>query len=306
MSQSKMIYSVKKDWNRNKYKYLMFIPVAVYFILFCYKPMYGIQIAFKNYKPAKGITASEWVGIKNFVRFFGDFYFARILTNTFILSFLSLLWGFPIPIIFALLLNEVDHPRFKKLVQTSSYLPHFISVVVVCSIIKQFSLTNGLFNDIAVFFGGQRTPILANENNFRTIYVVSGVWQQFGWNSIIYLAALSGIDQELYEAAKIDGAGRFRQLITITLPGILPTIMMLLILNLGKVLNVGAEKVLLLYSEATYKTADIISTYVYRKGLINAEYSFSTAVGIFNSLVNVVLLLSSNYLSRKVTETSIF
>lgn len=296
----------RRDLSKNKYKYLMFLPVAIYFIVFCYKPMYGIQIAFRFFKPTKGITGSEWTGLENFVRFFSDFYFGQILTNTFIISFLSLIWGFPIPIVFALLLNEMEHPRFKKLVQTSSYLPHFISIVVVCSMIKQFALTNGLFNDIAVFFGGSRTAILANSDNFRTIYVASGVWQSFGWNSIIYLAALSGIDQELYEAAKIDGAGRFRQLLAITLPGILPTITMLLILNLGSVLNVGSEKILLLYSEATYKTADVISTYVYRKGMINAEYSFSTAVGLFNSVVNVVFLLTANYISKKTTETSIF
>ena len=220
--------------------------------------------------------------------------------------FLSLLWGFPIPIVFALLLNEMKDGAFKKFVQTSSYLPHFISIVVVCSMIRQFSLTNGLFNDLIEYFGGTRTALLSNADNFPFIYVASGVWQGFGWNSIIYLAALSGIDQELYEAARIDGAGRMGQVWHITLPGILPTIIILLILNLGSILSVGSEKILLLYSDSTMKTADVISTYTYRKGLLNAEYSYSTAVGMFNSVVNVIFLVSANALSKKTTELSMF
>lgn len=298
--------SMKRDLSKNKYKYLMFIPICAYFVLFCYLPMYGVQIAFLDFKITKGFAGSQYVGLFNFSRFFSDFYFARTLSNTFIISFMSLVWGFPVPIIFALLLNELQNQRLKKLTQTVSYLPHFISLVVVCSMIRQFCMTNGLFNDIAAFFGGKRTPILSNAEYFRTIYVASGVWQGFGWNSIIYLAALSGIDQELYEAARIDGAGRFRQALSVTLPGIRPTIIILLILNMGGILGVGAEKILLLYSEATYRTADVISTYTYRKGMINAEYSYSAAVSLFNSLVNVVFLVSSNYLSRRVSDTSIF
>jgi len=298
--------TLRKDFSRNWLKYLMFLPVAVYFIIFCYKPMYGLQIAFKYYKPTLGIVGSEWVGLENFTRFFTDFYFSRLIINTITISLLSLLWGFPIPIIFALLLNELKDGPFKKFVQTSSYLPHFISLVVICSMIRQFSLTNGLFNDIYEFFGGQRTAILSNADNFRTIYVASGVWQGFGWNSIIYLAALSGINQELYESARIDGAGRFGQMYHITLPGILPTIVILLILNLGSILSVGSEKILLLYSDSTLKTADVISTYTYRKGMINAEYSYSTAVGMFNSIVNVCFLVTANTISKKTTELSMF
>ena len=297
---------LRRDFARNKYKYLMFLPVAVFFVLFCYRPMYGIVIAFKYYKPTRGIAGSDWVGLENFRRFFTDFYFGRIIKNTVTISLLSLVWGFPVPILFALLLNELRSPAFKKLVQTSSYLPHFISLVVVCSMIRQFSLSNGLFNDIAAFFGGRRTPILSNPGSFRTIYVASGVWQSFGWNSIIYLAALTGIDQEQYESARIDGAGRFAQVLHITLPGILPTIMMLLILNMGGILSVGSEKILLLYSEATYKTADVISTYTYRKGLLNAEYSYSTAIGLFNSAVNVFFLVGANALSKRSTDLSMF
>ncbi|NMA95313.1 MAG: sugar ABC transporter permease [Clostridiales bacterium] len=304
-SQS-LSYRMKRDFMRNKYLYLLFIPVAIYFILFCYKPMYGVIIAFKHFSAAKGITGSPWAGFENFQRFFGDYHFGRLIKNTFLISLYSILWGFPIPIIFALMLDELRSIRFKKLIQTSSYLPHFISLVVVCSMIKQFSMTNGLFNDIAVLLGGERTQILQDAKKFRTVYVASGVWQEFGWNSIIYLAALAGVDQELYEAARIDGAGRWAQVRHVSIPGIATTIIMLFILRMGGVLNVGAQKVLLLYNSATYSTSDVISTYVYRRGMINGEMSFSTAVGLFNSIINVIFLVSTNYISKKVSDISMF
>ena len=256
---------VKKDFRRNKYKYLLFVPVALYFILFAYKPMYGVIIAFKNFRPTLGVFDSPWAGLTHFISFFNDFYFIRILKNTFLISFYSMLFGFPVPIIFALLLNEIRKNKFKRFVQTASYLPHFISTVIVCSMIHQFSYENGLFNDVIAFFGGERSQILQYPQNFRTIYVVSGIWQSFGWNSIIYLAALAGINQELYEAARTDGAGRLAQTWHITLPGITPTIFILLILRTGSLLSVGAEKILLLYSPITYSTADVITTYTYRK-----------------------------------------
>ena len=278
----------------------------MYLLLFCYKPMYGAIIAFQKYRPALGILKSQWVGFENFENFFGDFYFARILRNTLLLSCYQLAWGFPLPILFALLLNELKSPRFKRFVQTTSYLPHFISLVVVCSLIKQFSLTKGLFNEIIAFFGGERTPLLQYPNNFRTIYVASEVWQHFGWNSIIYLAALTSIDPALYEAAEIDGAGRLRRALHITIPGLTSTITMMLIPNVGGILSLDSEKVLLLYNQATYKTADIISTYTYRKGLIESDFSFSTAVGLFNSAVNVCFLISANLLSKKVTDVGLF
>ena len=278
----------------------------MYLLLFCYKPMYGAIIAFQKYRPALGILKSQWVGFENFENFFGDFYFARILRNTLLLSCYQLAWGFPLPILFALLLNELKSPRFKRFVQTTSYLPHFISLVVVCSLIKQFSLTKGLFNEIIAFFGGERTPLLQYPNNFRTIYVASEVWQHFGWNSIIYLAALTSIDPALYEAAEIDSAGRLRRALHITIPGLTSTITMMLILNVGGILSLDSEKVLLLYNQATYKTADIISTYTYRKGLIESDFSFSTAVGLFNSAVNVCFLISANLLSKKVTDVGLF
>ena len=296
----------RQDFARNKYKYLIFLPGTMYLLLFCYKPMYGAIIAFQKYRPALGILKSQWVGFENFENFFGDFYFARTLRNTLLLSCYQLAWGFPLPILFALLLNELKSPRFKRFVQTTSYLPHFISLVVVCSLIKQFSLTKGLFNEIIAFFGGERTPLLQYPNNFRTIYVASEVWQHFGWNSIIYLAALTSIDPALYEAAEIDGAGRLRRALHITIPGLTSTITMMLILNVGGILSLGSEKVLLLYNQATYKTADIISTYTYRKGLIESDFSFSTAVGLFNSAVNVCFLISANLLSKKVTDVGLF
>lgn len=294
------------DLSRHRWKYILMIPIIIYFILFAYKPMYGLIIAFKNYKPALGIAGSKWVGLKYFKKFFGDYYFFRILRNTFLISFYEILWGFPAPIILALMLNELRNERFKRTVQTITYIPHFISLVVICSILRQFCLSDGVFNDIAAFFGAERTALLQKPGYFRTIYVASGIWQEIGWSSIIYLAALTGIDPQLYEAAEIDGANRMRQIWHITLPGIMPTIVMLLILRMGSILGVGYEKILLLYNETIYETADVISTYVYRKGLIEANFSYSTAVGLFNSLINVIFLLATNIISKKVTDIGLF
>lgn len=305
-SKEKIGKRIVKDFKRNKWKYLLVIPVLVYFILFHYKPMYGIIIAFKRYRPSAGIWGSPWVGLENFKRFFGDVYFWRVLRNTFSISFLSLIFGFPAPIILALLLNEVKCTWFKKLVQTISYMPHFIAMVVVCGLISSFCQTNGVFNDIIAFFGGERTNLLSQKALFYPIYVISGIWQGIGWNSIIYLAALSGIDQEQYEAARVDGAGRLRQMIYITLPGIFPTISMLLVLNLGSILNVGFEKILLLYQPLTYEVADVISTYVYRSGLIDANFSYSTAVGLFNSVINIIFLVCANKISKKMGQSGLF
>lgn len=297
---------IRHDLARHKWKYILMIPIIVYFILFAYKPMYGLIIAFKNYKPALGFSGSKWVGLKYFKKFFGDYYFFRILRNTFLISFYEIIWGFPAPIILALLLNELRNERFKRTVQTVTYIPHFISLVVICSILRQFCLSDGVFNDIAAFFGAERTALLQKPGYFRTIYVASGIWQEIGWSSIIYLAALTGIDPQLYEAAEIDGANRPRQIWHITLPGIMPTIIMLLILRMGSILGVGYEKILLLYNETIYETADVISTYVYRKGLIEANFSYSTAVGLFNSLINVIFLLATNIISKKVTDIGLF
>ena len=291
---------------RNWSLYILAVPVIVYFLLFSYKPMYGALIAFKNYSPGRGFSGSPWVGFEHFLRYFRSPYFFRLIRNTFLISLYGLLFGFPAPIILALLLNEVRHSPFKRTIQTITYLPHFISLIVVCGMITDFSLSTGLINDIIAFFGGQRFPLLQQPNLYRTIYISSGIWQEVGWGTIIYLSALSAIDPQLYEAAMIDGAGRIRQLFNVTLPSIAPTITILLILRIGNLLSVGYEKTLLLYNPATYETADIISTYVYRVGLLEQNWSYSTAIGLFNSLINFTLLILANRISRKVSETSLW
>jgi putative aldouronate transport system permease protein len=278
----------------------MILPVFVFFIIFAYLPMYGVIIGFKDYSPGKGIWGSNWVGFEHFEHFFKGFYFLRLLRNTILISLYSILFGFPIPILFALLLNEFKDGLFKRTIQTISYLPHFISLVVVCGMIVNFlSPQNGIINIVLEMVTGNKINFLNDSKWFRFIYVASGVWQEFGWNSIIYLAALSAIDSNLYEAAKIDGAGRLKQLWHISLPGIKGTIITLLILTLGNLMSVGFEKIILLYNPSTYETADVISTYVYRMGLQSMQYSFSAAVGLFNSVINTVLLLCCNQLSKK-------
>ena len=297
---------IRKLLWRDRYLYLLLIPAILYFIIFKFAPMYGVQIAFKDYKINLGIGGSEWVGTKYFQRLFKSSMFSRVFRNTLLLNIYSVIFGFPAPIILALMLNELRGERFKRTVQTVTYIPHFISMVVICSIIRQFCLSDGVFNDIGAFFGAQRTALLQKPAYFRTIYVASGIWQEIGWSSIIYLAALTGIDPQLYEAAEIDGANRLRQTWHITLPGIMPTIIMLLILRMGSILGVGYEKILLLYNETIYETADVISTYVYRKGLIEANFSYSTAVGLFNSIINVIFLVGTNLISKKVTDIGLF
>lgn len=306
MKQSSFFYRVKKDWMRNRSLYLMIIPVLIFFILFHYKPMYGAIIAFKDYTPALGIAESPWVGWDNFTRFFSSVYFGRLIRNTILLSFYILLFGFPAPIILALLLNEVKNKKFKGLTQTVTYLPHFISMIVVTGMLVDFSMTSGLFNDIIELFGGERSPLLQNPDLYRTIYVASGIWQEIGWGSIIYLSALSGVDSQLYEAAQIDGAGKWKQLIHVTLPGIAPTIIIMFILKMGTLMNMGYEKTILLYNPATYETADIISSYIYRIGLLEQDWSYSTAIGLFNSVINLGLLLITNKIARKCGETSLW
>lgn len=298
--------SLTRDWKQNRWKYLMILPVLVYLFFFAYKPMYGLQIAFKNYRPTRGIAGSRWVGFLNFQNFFKDPYFWRLLRNTFTLSALTIVFGFPAPILLALMLNEVRNTTFRRSVQTITYMPYFISLVVMASLIRIYSQENGLFSQIIELFGGTRANLTIRPSAFRTIYVASGIWQTIGWNSIIYLAALSGIDQEQYEAARIDGANRFAQLVHITLPGILPTIMVLFVLRMGNILNVGYEKVLLLYHPSTFEVADVFSTYTYRMGLENQQYSLSTAVGLFNTMVNIVFLIGTNYFSKRTTQSGLF
>ena len=307
LAKSGLGYKLAREFKLNKYLYLMAIPVIAYYIIFQYGPMYGATIAFKQFDIVKGIWDSPWVGFKYFKEFFESFYFERTLRNTLVISLYQLVLGFPAPIIFALLLNELRNQRFKRAVQTITYLPHFVSTVVICGMIYDFVSRDGFITDLFVLLGGERTNLLGQPQYFRAIYVLSGIWQEVGWGTIIYLSALSGIDMEQYEAARIDGAGRFRQLINITLPGIMPTVIILFILRLGQMMSVGFEKIILLYNPNTYETADVISSYVYRKGLGESfQFSFTAAVGLFNSVINFALLIAANQISKKVSETSLW
>jgi putative aldouronate transport system permease protein len=296
---------LKKDLGQNLGAYIMVLPVLAFYLVFSYKPMFGALIAFKNFSPARGIFGSPWAadyGLKHFLDFFRSFYFGRTLRNTITISLSNILFGFPVPIVLALLINEVKNRHFKKAVQTISYMPHFISLVVVCSMVSLFTAENAFIVQIMRFFGYRGTQNLLNiKEYFVPIYVISGIWQQAGWNCIIYLAALSAIDLELYEAARIDGAGRWRQTLHVTLPCLLPTIVLLLILAVGGIMNVGYEKIILLYNNFVMENADVISSYVYRRGLVNGNWSFSTAVGLFNSVINFLLVVGANRLSRRFT-----
>ncbi|WP_199621181.1 ABC transporter permease [Paenibacillus alkalitolerans] len=295
-----------RDFILNKYLYLMMIPVIAYYVIFHYAPMYGAIIAFKDYTPMKGVLGSDWVGFKHFQDFFGSFYFWRILKNTLLISIYSLLFEFPAPILLALLINEVRHQLFKRVVQTITYMPYFISLVVICGMITDFTNSDGLINTLLTQFGYDGQAMLQKPGLFRPIYILSEIWQKIGWESIIYIAALMSIDQEQYEAARMDGAGRIKQMLYITLPGIMPVITILFILRMGNLLNVGFEKIILLYNPVTYETADVISSFVYRVGLLEFGWSFSSAVGLFNSVINLILLISANYISRKVNESSLW
>ena len=284
----------------------MLLPVVVYYAVFCYGPMSGIVIAFQNFKPALGVSGSKWVGWKHFVDFLTGPYAWRLIRNTLMINILQIIFAFPVPIIVALLINEINCKGYKKAVQTISYMPHFISLVVMCGLLVNFCRSDGIFNDFLSLFGFERRNLLAEANLFRPIYVLSGIWQEAGWGSIIYLATLSTVDVGLYEAATIDGANRFQRMLHVSFPGLLPIIIVQLIMRVGNILTTGFEKVFLLYSPLTYDTADIISTYIYRQGLELSNYSYGTAVGLFNSVVNLIILVMANYISRMVTEESLW
>lgn len=298
--------NIKKDIRKNWKLYLMTSFVFLYYILFCYKPMYGALIAFKDFSPGLGIMGSPWVGFENFTDFFTGQYFSRTLLNTLTVSISSIIFGFPAPIILALLINEVNNKYFAKVVQTASYMPHFVSLVVACGLVKDFVADTGIINYIISLFGGETSNLLQSSKAFVPIYVISGIWQEIGWNSIIYLCAITGVNQDLYEAAAVDGAGKWRQTWNVTIPGIMPTIVTMFILKLGTVMNVGFEKIILLYSPMTYETADVISSYVYRVGLQDFRYGYSTAVGLFNSVINFALIILANTISRKLNDTSLW
>lgn len=297
---------IKLDFKRNKVIYLMAIPIIAFYIIFCYAPMYGTLIAFKDYKPAKGFLRSSWVGLKWFKEFVSGPYFWRLIKNTFMLNLWGLILGFPAPIILALMLNEVKNKIFKRTVQTITYMPYFVSLVVICGIIHVFSSSYGPLTQLAAKLTGDATPVLGRPNWFRPIYTISGIWQSVGFNSIIYLAAMANISPELYESAQLDGAGRFRQILSITIPSIMPTITILFIFAIGGMLSSGYEKIILLYNPLTYEKADVIASYVYRIGLRDFNYGLSTAVGLMNSVVNFIFLWITNLFARKFSETSLW
>jgi len=286
--------------------YLLLLPALIYVVIFSYGPMYGIQIAFKNYKGALGIWKSPWVGFKHFKDFFGGYYFWDLLKNTLLLSVYNLVANFPIPIVVALILNETG-PKLKKTAQTILYAPHFISTVVLCGlIVTLFSKESGVVNTVLEALGLERIYFMGEPGAFRHLFVWSGVWQQMGWNAIIYIAALSAVDPSLHEAAAIDGATRMQRIIHINLPTIMPTIIITLIMAVGNIASVAYEKAFLLQTNLNVDVSEIISTYVYKRGIVDASYSFSTAVGLFNNIINIIMLCIANTISRKVSETSLF
>ena len=297
-------------WERikkSRYLYLMFLPVVVYYLLFHYLPMFGIVIAFKDFNAFTGFFKSPWVGLKHFINFFSSPYCWRLITNTFLISFYGLIFGFPAPILLALLLNELKDGWYKKVTQTISYLPHFVSTVIIVGMYVNFlSPSNGLINNIIEMLGGERVYFLNDPKYFRALYTIMNIWKGIGWGSIIYLASLTGIDTELYEACIIDGGGRLRQTWHITLPGIANTVIIMLIMRMGSLLAVGYESIILMYTPSTYETADVISTYVYRRGLVDADYSFSTAIGLFNSVIGFLFIYLANTLAKRFSETSLW
>ena len=297
-----LIRHIKKEWRL--YTFLL-IPI-IYFVIFKYLPMFGNIIAFRKYSGGTNIFGDKWVGLRYFKQFFSDASFWRAFRNTLTLSVSYLAIRFPITLIFALLINEIRNVKAKKIVQTVSYLPHFISMVIVAGMIKEVVSLKGPINNILAMLGMERISFIQEASWFPTIYITSGVWQALGWGTILYLAAMTNINTELYEAAKIDGANRFKQVMNVTIPGILPTIVTLLILDIGGIMGSNFEKVMLLYLPSTYQRADVISTYVYRMGITGGNFSYATAVGLFEGIIGLILVLSANLISRKLTDTSLW
>ena len=299
--------SLRKRIYRDRHLILMSIPAVAFYLIFSYIPMAGIVIAFKNFQPGLGLYTGEWVGMKWFNRFFSSVYFERLLRNTFLLSFYSLLFGFPVPILFALCISEVRNIRVKRAIQTISYLPYFFSTVIVVGMVRNFlSLNDGIVNDIIEMLGGERINFFMRADWFRTIYVCTSIWQHFGFSSIIYIAAIIGISPELYESASLDGINKFQEVWYITLPMIKPTVLILFLLEIGNLMSVGYERVYLMYNPSTYETADVISTYVYRQGIEMTKYSFSAAIGLFNSVMNFAFVFTANCITKKMTNSSLW
>lgn len=294
------------DWKKYWPLYLMISPAVLFYLVWLYGPMWGSLIAFQDFSIRHGFWGSPFVGLENFIKFFESPFAFRVIRNTVMINFWNLVFGFTLPIIFALLLNEIRNRYFKRVVQTITYMPYFIAVIVVAGLLVNFASSEGLFADIIEFFGGTPTNLLQRPELFRTIFVGSEIWQFLGWNSIIFLAALAAVNTELYEAAIIDGAGKLKQVYHITIPGIMPTIVILLILQVGSIMSLGFEKIILLYNPLTYETGDVISSFVFRRGIENAEFGFSAAVGFFNSAVNFLMVIIANRISAKLTETSLW
>ncbi|MBM6716553.1 sugar ABC transporter permease [Gemmiger formicilis] len=301
---------LQKAWNRDKYLLLMILPVVIWYLIFCYLPMAGLYMSFTDFVPGKGLMGlfqGKFVGLKWFQKFFESPYAFRLVRNTFLMAFYSLIFGFPIPIIFALCITQIRSKPLRQAGQVLTYLPYFISTVVVCGMINNFlSPSTGIINQMIEFFGGTPINFLGLPEWFRTIYVVSGSWQTFGFNSIIFVAAIMAIPQDLYEAMRVDGASKRTIIWHLVLPSIKPTVVLLLIMACGNLMSVGFEKVFLLYSPGVYETADVISTYVYRQGIESSNYSYAAAVGLFNSLVTFAIVFLANRTSRKLTDTSVW
>lgn len=294
--------SILKNWQL----YLLIFPVIAYYAVFHYVPLYGLQIAFKDFIPSLGIWDSPWVGLKHFERFFDSYYFERLIVNTVLIGALTLLFAFPIPIFLALMLNEVQNLRYKKFVQTVLYAPHFLSTVVIVGMLLLFVKPDGVVNQIIMLFGGSPVDFISEPGWFKPLYIISDVWQTMGWSSIIFIAALAAVDPAQHEAASMDGASRLQRIFYINIPAIMPTIIILFILNAGSVMAVGFEKAFLMQNPLNLSSSDVISTFVYRSGILDAQYSFSAAVGLFNSIINFVLLLMVNRIAKRMSETSLW
>ena len=296
-------FYLKRYWQL----YIFLLPALIYFLIFHYGPMYGVQIAFKRYMPSLGIIGSPWVGFDHFKRFFNSYYFGDLIKNTLGISIYELILGFPMPIILALVFNELKNGFFKKFAQTVTYAPHFISTVVIVGMLVSFlSPSTGIINHIISALGGNRHAFLEDPKWFKTIYVLSGIWQNTGWNTIIYMSALAGVNPELHEAAAIDGASRFQRLLYINLPALVPTMIILLIMNFGSIMSMGYEKILLMQNPLNIAASNVISIFTYQQGLIDANYSYAAAVGLFNAAINAILLLSVNKITRKITDIGLW
>ncbi len=298
--------SLRKKLYRYRYIYLMLLPVVLYYVIFHYAGIYYSVIAFLDYKPMKGISGSRFVGLKYFEEFLKSIYAWRLIRNTLLINLYQILFAFTASIVLALLIHQMRDNKYKNVIQTITYMPHFISIVVVCSLLTEFSESDGLINDVLAAFGVERTNLLSDPKYFRTLFVGSEIWQNVGWGTIIYLATLSGVDQSLHEAAAMDGAGRIQRIIHVNIPALMPVIVIQLIMRVGRMMLVGFDKVILLYSPATYETADVISSYVYRRGLYERNYSYGAAVGLLNSVVNLAILTGANAFSRRVNDTSLW